>query len=269
MTLRGIASLLLLFTLFTVAPNPAYPAVPQGRPAAGAFSVPILLYHRFGPTVADWMTVTTPLLDSHLKYLKDNGYKVIPLRRLVDFYLGKAPAPSPKSVVITVDDGHKTVYSQMLPLVRRYNVPVTLFIYPSAISNAKYAMTWDQLRELKRTGLFDIQSHTYWHPNFAKERKRLKPAEYAKFVDIQMGKSKARLEKELGGRVDMLSWPFGGMPEPFLVERTAAAGYLAAFTIVHRAATPADDPMKLPRFLLVESNRGKGFEAIVRGPARR
>ena len=61
----------------------------------------------------------------------------------------------------------------MLPLARKYNVPVTVFIYPSAISNAKYAMTWDQLRELKRSGLFDFQGHTYWHPNFKRDRKKM------------------------------------------------------------------------------------------------
>lgn len=267
MKFRSAVPLILAFILFAIYFS-AFPSAAAAKPAGEDFRVPILLYHRFGPTVADWMTITTPVFESHLKYLKDNGYRVIPLRRLVDSYLGKAPAPPPKSVVITADDGHKSVYSHMLPLVRKYNVPVTLFIYPSAISNAKYAMTWEQLRELKKTGLFDIQSHTYWHPNFAKERKRLKPAEYAKFVDMQMGKSKARLEKELGGRVDMLSWPFGGMPEPFLAERTAAAGYVAAFTIVRRSALPSDEHMRLPRFLLVESNRGKSFEEIFRGPVR-
>ncbi|MRR58059.1 MAG: polysaccharide deacetylase family protein [Deltaproteobacteria bacterium] len=265
MTFRGTVSLVLLVLFISLAPIPASSTAPPARPSPASFRVPNLLYHRFGPTVADWMTITTPVFESHLKYLRDNGYRVIPLRRLTDFYLGKAPAPPPKSVVITADDGHRSVYSQMLPLVRKYNVPVTLFIYPSAISNASYAMTWEQLRELKKTGLFDIQSHTYWHPNFIKERKRLKPAEYAKFVDMQLGKSKARLEKELGGRVDMLSWPFGGIPERFLEDRASAAGYVAAFTIVRRVATPSEDPMKLPRFLMVDSARGKAFEAILRG----
>ena len=132
--------------------------VPGFAFAADDFRVPILLYHRFGPTVADGMTVTTTVFESHMKYLHDNGYTVIPLRRLVDHYLGKAPAPKPKSVVIVADDGHKSVYSYMLPVIRRYGYPVTIFAYPSAISNATYAMTWDQLRELKKTGLFDIQS---------------------------------------------------------------------------------------------------------------
>jgi peptidoglycan/xylan/chitin deacetylase (PgdA/CDA1 family) len=267
MTFRASVPLLLLFLLVVFAPRPSLSTAPRGTPSPDAFHVPILLYHRFGPAVADRMTITAPLFESHLKSLGENGFRVIPLRRLTDYYLGKAPAPPPKSVVITADDGHRSVYSQMLPLVRTYNVPVTLFIYPSAISNASYAMTWEQLRELKKTGLFDIQSHTFWHPHFGKERKRLKPADYAKFVHMQMAKSKARLEKELGGRVDLLAWPFGGLPDRFLAERASAAGYVAAFTIVRRAASPSDDPMRLPRFLLVESNRGKSFEAILRGPA--
>ena len=177
--------------------------------AQEAVHVPILIYHRFGPAAIDSMTVTTTLFESQLKYFKDNGYEVIPLRELVDYYLGKKQAPPPHSVVITADDGHISVYREMLPLVRKYHIPVTLFIYPSAISNASYAMTWGQLRELKETGLFDFQSHTFWHPNFKKEKKRLTPAEYENFVAMQLRKSKEKLEKELNVRVDMLGWPFG------------------------------------------------------------
>lgn len=50
------------------------------------------------------------------------------------------------------------------PSSAEHEVPVTLFVYPSAISNATYAMTWEQLDTLHRTGLFDIGSPTYWHP---------------------------------------------------------------------------------------------------------
>lgn len=236
------------------------PSVTQG------VNVPILLYHRFGPTVADGMTITTPVFESHLKYLKENGYRVIPLRQLVDFYLKKAPAPPPKSVVIVEDDAHKSVYTDMLPLVRKYNVPVTVFIYPSAISNAKYAMTWDQLRELKKSGLFDFQSHTFWHPNFKKDRRKLKPEEYEKFVDSQLKKSKDRIEKELGGKVDLLAWPFG-IYDDFLLKRAAGAGYVATFTIERRHATPAENVTKLPRYLLVNADQGKTFAQILTGNA--
>jgi peptidoglycan/xylan/chitin deacetylase (PgdA/CDA1 family) len=237
-----------------------------GEPAA--FTVPILLYHRFGPVVADGMTVTTPVFESHLKYLKENGYRVIPLKQLVDYYLNKGAKPLPKSVVIVADDGHESVYRYMLPLVLKYRVPVTLFLYPSAISNASYAMTWDQLRELKTTGLFDFEGHTYWHPNFKHDEKRMSRPEYDKSVDLQLIKSKAKLEKELGVHITMLAWPFG-IYNDRLLEKAKEAGYVATFSIEARPAMDGDAVMNLPRYLLTNAVQGKAFERIVEGSAGR
>ncbi len=239
---------------------------PDSHAAQADVNVPILLYHRFGPTVADGMTIKTSVFEEHLKYLRDNGYKVIPLRKLVDWYQKKGPAPAPKSVVIVEDDAHKTVYSDMYPLAKKYNVPVTIFIYPSAVSNAKYAMTWDQLRELKQSGLFDFQSHTYWHPNFKRERKKLKPADFDKLVSSQLLKAKDKINKELGVTVDLLAWPFG-IYDDDLLKRAAAAGYTGTFTIERRHATAADNVMKLPRYLLINVDQGKSFAAVLAGTA--
>lgn len=257
-----IAAILMTSAIVQAAPTELkanQPAVSQG------LSVPILLYHRFGPTVADGMTIKTTVFEEHLKYLKANGYHVIPLRALVDYYLKKGPAPAAKSVVIVEDDAHKSVYSDMLPLAKKYNIPVTVFVYPSAISNAKYAMTWDQLRDLKKNG-FDIQSHTFWHPNFKRDKKKMQPAEFEKFVTVQLKKSKDKLEKELGTRVDYLAWPFG-IYDDYLLKRAAEIGYTATFTIEAHHASARDSVMKLPRYLLINSDQGKYFARILEGSA--
>jgi peptidoglycan/xylan/chitin deacetylase (PgdA/CDA1 family) len=225
--------------------------------------VPILVYHRFGPVVADSMTVTTPVFEAHLRYLQDNAYTVIPLRQLVAYYLGAVPPP-PRSVVITVDDAHRSIYSQMLPLVQRYHVPVTMFVYPSAISNASYALRWEQLQELQATGLFDIQSHTYWHPNFKKEKQRLPPEQYRQFMEKQLRQAKDTLESRLGVQVDLLSWPFGIYDDELIAQATAA-GYVAAVTLDRRPAGPTDRLMALPRYLMTDADRGKRFARLVAG----
>lgn len=253
---RFVAGLVLLFALV----SPAFAAV------APDVSVPILLYHRFGPTVADGMTITTPVFETHMKYLHDNGYKVIPLRQLVQWYQGKGPAPAAKSVVIVEDDAHKTVYSDMLPIIRKYRYPVTIFVYPSAISNAKYAMTWDQLRELKKTGLFDIQSHTYWHPNFKRERKKLAPSAYDKLVMEQLLKSRKKLEQEVGGPVDLLAWPFG-IYDDHLRQKAKEAGYIGSFSIERRHASGKEKLQILPRYLLVNADKEKAFAQLMQGNA--
>ncbi len=231
--------------------------------AASDACVPIFVYHRFGPVVRDSMTVTTAAFDAQLRYLSENGYRVIPARDFIAFRLGKASQPPSNAVVITADDGHRSVFTEMLPVVLRYRVPVTLFIYPSAISNADYALTWDQLRELQHTGLFDIQSHTYWHPNFARERRRLGASAYERFVSMQLTKSRDAIYRQLGVGVDMLAWPFG-IHDPELAKWAAQKGYVAAFTLERRPAEITDDLMALPRLLMTNADRGKAFERLLR-----
>lgn len=230
-------------------------------------AVPVLCYHRFGPAVADGMTVTTAVFDSQLKWLKDNGYTVIPLRTLVNYLQDKGPTPPAKSVVITVDDGHKTVFSDLLPLVRRDNIPVTLFLYPSCLSNASYAMTYEQIKQLQQTGLFDMQGHTFWHPNFKREKKKLKPEEYQKLVETQLVKSKNVLEKKLGTKIEFLAWPFG-IYDDFLEAQAQKTGYVAAFSIDRHHAGKSDKIMHLPRYLMSNGDGVKGFAAIVSGKAQ-
>jgi peptidoglycan/xylan/chitin deacetylase (PgdA/CDA1 family) len=261
---RGMNRVLRLLTAIVVA---AVCFCGQAALAQDQISVPILVYHRFGPRVADSMTTTTRVFKEQLQWLKDHQYTVIPLRTLVNYLRGQGPPPPPKSVVITADDGHKTVFTEMLPIVRQYHIPVTLFIYPSAISNASYAMTWEQLKQLQQTGLFDLQGHTYWHPNFKKDKRKLKPAEFQKELHMQLWKSKAVLEKRFGTKVDLLAWPFG-IYDDELEKAAAQAGYVAAFSIERHNATKSEKILAEPRYLMVNGDDTKGFAAIVSGHAQ-
>jgi len=260
--LATLGAAFLIVSLIGLSPALAGSRGNEGGPAGVA--IPVLVYHRFGPVVADSMTVTTQHFESHVKYLIETSHTVIPLRHLVDYHLGKNRSLPFRSIVITVDDGHKSVYTDLFPLVRKYKIPVTLFLYPSVISNASYAMTWDQLREIQASGLFDFQGHTYWHPNFKNERKKLSPPDYEKFVDMQLEKSKEKLEKELGIQVDMLSWPFGIYDEA-LIRKAVEAGYVSAFTIERFHVKASDPVMALPRYLITDADKGKAFGKILGG----
>jgi peptidoglycan/xylan/chitin deacetylase (PgdA/CDA1 family) len=128
--------------------------------------VAVLAYHRFAEFAADSMTVRVSTFEAQLSLLHARGYPFIRLRDIVNWLDDPRAVLPPKAIALTVDDGHHSVFGALMPIALRERLPVTLFIYPPAISNATYALTWDQLRELRRSGLFDIHSHTYWHPNF-------------------------------------------------------------------------------------------------------
>jgi peptidoglycan/xylan/chitin deacetylase (PgdA/CDA1 family) len=256
-SMRTILAILLLIAFLPLSAVSAGGELKATNGKSRAEAVPILLYHRFGAEVADSMTVTTAYFESQLKYFRDQGYTVIPLRELVDFHLGKRLSIPSRSLVITADDGHKSVYTDMFPLLKKYHVPATLFLYPSALSNAPYAMTWEQLKEMKATGLLDLQSHTFWHPNFKKEKRNLRTDEYEDLVKSQMKKAKGRLEKEFNARVDMLAWPFGIYDEG-LIRKATAAGYVAGFTMERRDAALFDNIMALPRYLVAGTTEKNG-----------
>lgn len=232
--------------------------------AAEMVRIPILTYHNFDPTVPGSMTIDTQKFAAQMKYLKDNGYTVIPLIQAVNYLEGKTNELPPKPVVITADDGRETVYKYMLPVIREYHYPVTLFIYPSAISNAKYALTWDQLRELQQTKLFDIESHTYWHPNFNEEKKHLSSAEYNKLLHAQLFTARDIINKKLNINVTLLAWPYG-IYNRDLEQQAANAGYTMAFSIDDRSAVRTERRMSMPRYMVAERYNMKTFARILNG----
>jgi peptidoglycan/xylan/chitin deacetylase (PgdA/CDA1 family) len=232
-----------------------------------AQDIPILTYHNFNPTVPGSMSITPEKFETQLKWLKDNGYTVIPLKDLVSHLQGGKVTLPEKAVVITADDGWESVYKYMLPLARKYNTPVTLFIYPATISHGAHAMTWDQLKELQKTGLFDVQCHTYWHPNFKQEKRHLSADKYQDLVHVQLFKSKKILEDKLGTKISFLAWPFG-IYDQYLEQEAANAGYAMAFSIDGRHTAASEKAMAQPRYMIVAGQSMNTFATIVNGVPR-
>ncbi len=245
---RLLALLCLLGVSVWIAPRAA------GADASDTSSpkVAIFVYHRFADRVNDSMTVRTSTFAAQRAFLRTRGYRIVPLRDVLTWLRDDRATIPPRAVVLTADDGHRSIYDTLLPIARQERLPVTLFVYPSAISNADYALTWDQLRTLRATGLFDIQSHTYWHPDFKTERRQRSPEDYVAFVDFQLVRSRDTLERELGTPVDLLAWPFG-IQDAQLRDRATRAGYVAAFTLEARLLHRGDATMALPRFLITDA----------------
>lgn len=213
------------------------------------------------------MTITPGRFESQIKWLKENGYTVIPLKQLVSYMQGKNVALPAKPIVITADDGWKSDYTYMYPIARKYNIPITLFIYPGTISQGKNALTWDQIKELMKSGLFDIQSHTLTHPNFKQAKKHMSLVNYEKMVHRELFNSKKILEDKLGIKIDFLAWPFG-IYDAYLEQQAAKAGYNMAFTIDFRNASRIYRSEAQPRYMIIEQQNMNMFATIVKGRAQ-
>src|SRR5689334_18373291 len=114
--MRRTACLVIALALCVFTGFPAFSCF-AAQPASSQIpKVTVLAYHRFGPVVADSMTLTTPVFEWQLAYLRQHGYTVVPLADVVAYVKGQRSLPL-RAVAITVDDGHRTVFTVMRPLV--------------------------------------------------------------------------------------------------------------------------------------------------------
>ena len=109
----SIASLLQRLDAFCQAASP--PAKGDGGLTDSASAT--LVYHRFGPVAPDSMTVRTSVFAHQMRFLRENGYTVVPLPDIVNFVIGRGQLPT-RAVAITVDDGHRTVFTEMRSIVQ-------------------------------------------------------------------------------------------------------------------------------------------------------
>jgi peptidoglycan/xylan/chitin deacetylase (PgdA/CDA1 family) len=194
-------------------------------------------------------TATRENFHAQLDYLQQNGYSVVPLSDLVDLLKGRRDSLAPRAVVITVDDGWLSTYTEMLPEFRARKLPFTLFVYPKFVGYGKDALTWKQLRKMAEDGV-DIQSHTFTHAFLTlKNNHDVSPDQYAKFLEHELGDSKQQIESRIKKPVRFLSYPYGDH-DAEVVAQAARYGYEAAVTTNRGRITRSTPPLQLKRYII-------------------
>src|SRR5436190_24013448 len=123
----------------------------------------VLCYHIVESPQDPRMEISREAFHQQMRYLASTGYSIIPLRDLYDYVTGKKASIPRNSIVITIDDGWRSTYTEVFPEMKRRHFPFTVFIYPRIIGQTSYAMTWRQVKEMSEAGV-DIQSHSLSHP---------------------------------------------------------------------------------------------------------
>jgi peptidoglycan/xylan/chitin deacetylase (PgdA/CDA1 family) len=206
----------------------------------------VLCYHIVESPQDPRMEVSRETFLQHMRYLATTGYNVIPLRDLHDYVTGKKASIPKNAVVITIDDGWRSTYTEVFPEMKRRHFPFTVFIYPRIIGQTSYAMTWKQVRELADAGV-DIQSHSYSHPFLTHRRhSSLDEKAYADWLEHELVASKKTIERETGKSVDFIAYPYGDFDH--VVTKTAArAGYSAGLTCEYGPVRRGSDPLRMRR----------------------
>lgn len=184
-------------------------------------------------------TISTNLLISHFNWLKDNGYNVVSWQQIIDAENGKGTLPD-HAVLLSFDDGYATMYNVIYPILKAYNypavfAPVSSWLNTPVTKKIPYAntylprsvfVTWEQVREMEKSGLVEIASHTHdshhgvranpagsqlpavISPEYKNNKYETK-AEYRNRLVRDFTLSSQSIQREVGKKPRIMVWPYG------------------------------------------------------------
>lgn len=229
--------------------------------APASLEMPILVYHHvrdFLPSESEQSreyVVTPTMFERQMQYLHDNGYTSVLIKDVTLLLEGTRPVPE-KPVIITFDDGRLSQYNNALPVLTKYDMHATFFIFTNAIdANDKY-LTSSHIRELDALG-HEIASHTILHPYLTRASHEL--------LVKELVESKAKLERIVAHDVVSLAYPFG-LSDEAVLDETKQAGYLYGRTLSHTYEVTLGGVLELPGYIV--TNDFDYFLTIMEGKAK-
>jgi peptidoglycan/xylan/chitin deacetylase (PgdA/CDA1 family) len=178
---------------------------------------PILAYHRIVERVPadDYLDICTSWdkFERQMRYFARAGYRTLTLEEAGALLAYNRPIP-PKHFAITFDDGYEDVFSQAVPILRRFGFTATIFIVTGFVGQTNVweegkgsqapLMGWNPIRELLRMG-FCVGSHTVSHPDLSQLSDDL--------AWHEVSQSRTTLESMLDAPIRTFCYPYGKWTE--------------------------------------------------------
>jgi peptidoglycan/xylan/chitin deacetylase (PgdA/CDA1 family) len=206
-------------------------------------NVTVLCYHRIREWDADYndatkqATVLPKDFDDQMAYIKNQGYQIVLPDDMYRYYTDPTFDIPDKSVMISIDDGYASAWTNGVPVLEKYGLLVAFFPMMVVLDKENF-FTSDNLRYLDKKG-HAICSHTYDHPNLA----TLTTDEDFK---IQLDVAKKNLETLLGHPVKHFAYPWGGY-NALAIQHVRSAGFISAYGLGDPRHNDADLLYTIPR----------------------
>lgn len=171
--------------------------------------IPILIYHYVeyvkdkGDKIRQSLNIEPWAFEKQIVTLKDDGYTFM-FPSQIPYILGGKELIPQKPIILTFDDGYGDFYTDVFPILKKYNVKAVAYIVPNFINN-RNSMTMDQLKEISQSPLVEIGAHTMDHMWLRGVKKET--------VTYQVVQSKKWLDEKLGISVKSFAYPYGAFDE--------------------------------------------------------
>ncbi len=235
------------------------PAVAPQLPADDGTRVAVLGYHEFSPTQPpSEMRIRTATFRKQMEAVKNLGLPVISLSDFIAWKKGEKSIP-PRAVLITIDDGWKSVYTDAFPVLKEFNYPFTIYLYTNYVDGGGRALTSGMIREMQEHRC-SIGSHSVSHPFpvTIKRHAQKGPKAYDTFLRREFGDSKVFLEQKFKQPITTFAYA-GGYFNQDMYPIADEFGYKLLFTVLPGKIRRNFDNRSLPRYI-IHGNSDLHFE---------
>jgi peptidoglycan/xylan/chitin deacetylase (PgdA/CDA1 family) len=210
-----------------ITPYPTITVTPTPVPLTGfCLRVPVLMYHHIQPEAAakelgqTSLTVDSDIFDQQMAYLVASGYTPVWVSELVNALLTHSQLPG-KPVVVTLDDGYADNDIYALPILQKYGIKANLMLATGLVGGNPDMLSWDQVNQLKGSGLIYFTNHTWSHyaiSNGPQDK-----------IESEIDTAAQQIQDHTGQTVNIFTYPYGEFNNN-AIQTLQRKGYIGAFS---------------------------------------
>ncbi len=254
-------------------------------------------WHNVEDDTADqrFMSVRTSALREQFAWLRENGYHPVSVDQIREAHRGGKPLPN-KAVLLSFDDGFQSFYTRVFPILQAFQwpalwAPVGSWIdtpmnqqvkFGDEMVDRDYFATWQQVREIGRSKLVEIASHTWnFHYGieanptgsklpafvnrmyFSNNERYETEAEYRNRIRQDAVKMTEKLKANAGVNAQVFVWPYGAA-NGIAIEELKKLGYDMFFTLESGLGNTSQLD-SIPRVLIANNPSLKEFAQQIIG----
>ena len=175
---RGIEKTLPNLTALLLRRYPKFVFYSAPRPLSG--EIPVFAFHR----------VKAERFEEQLRFLARNDYYTATADEFAAALCGDASFTKRNTILLTFDDGHRSLWTVAFPLLKKYGLRAVSFVTPGWIEerdscrptledvwagrvapsefarqeeNSSEICSWQEIEAMHHSGVIDFQSHTLYH----------------------------------------------------------------------------------------------------------
>ena len=208
------------------------------------------MYHRFNENKYPSTNIRMDIFKEQIRIIQNLEYNF----NNPKFFVNNFNKPKKKKeILITIDDGFKSFYTEAWPFLKENKIPFILFISTEPVGKNGY-MNWDEIKEIENSDFGIIGHHSHTH-------EYLIDMNNSDFINDIETASKI-FKKQFGYVPEIFSYPFGEYSK--FMKDYISQNFKIAFGQHSGVIDINKDKFELPRFPINEKyGELKRFKSII------